>query len=82
MNKSTFKALRSKFRAIRSSGTMGDSMQSRIKSLSDKQAALSADAGFNFMDCRKPDSRTGIVSIRVAHKLGFPAWCFENPSFN
>jgi len=82
MNKSTFKALRSQYRAIRESGVMGDSIQSRIKSLSDKQAALSADAGFNFNSCRKPDARTGIVSIRVASKLNFPAWCFISPSFN
>jgi hypothetical protein len=79
MNKSAFKALRSKYRAIRESGS---SKQDRIKSFSDQQDAFCNDADFNFRKCRKPDARTGIVSIRVANKLDFPAWCFESPKFN
>jgi len=79
MNKSEFKALRSQYRAIRENGS---SMQDRINSLSEKQSAFSADASFNFRDCRKPDARVGVVSINVAAKLGFPDWCFNQPKFN
>jgi hypothetical protein len=79
MEKSVFKALRSQYRALRADGF---SMKERIKSIGEKQALFSLSANVNFQACRKPDARTGIVSIRVADKLGFPLWCFEDPKFN
>jgi hypothetical protein len=79
MEKSVFKALRSQYRALRADGF---SMKERIKSLGEKQELFSLGANVNFQACRKPDSRTGIVSIRVADKLDFPSWCFDSPKFN